>query len=88
MVRKLLEFNPYFRWSAYECLKSSYFDKVRNSHQEKHPKGKILLEIDQEDAFDYENAKSFKFTKNDFLEILSKNAEIHRNQRKMEVETL
>ena len=47
-----------------------------------------MLEIDQEDAFDYENAKSFKFTKNDFLEILSKNAEIHRNQRKMEVETL
>jgi hypothetical protein len=46
MVTKLLEFNPYFRWSAHECLKSSYFDKVRNLNLEKHPKGKLLLDVD------------------------------------------
>lgn len=38
MVNRLLEFNPYFRWTAHECLKSSYFDNIRNHHTERHPK--------------------------------------------------
>lgn len=66
MVHKLLEFNPYFRWTAQECLKSTYFDNIRNPVLEKHAKGKIMLEVDQDAAFDYQIGCSNMFTKDDY----------------------
>ena len=35
---------------------------------------KIILEIDQDDAFDYKTASSNKFTKFDYLQIIRKEA--------------
>jgi hypothetical protein len=81
MIYKLLEFNPYFRWSAQECLRSPYFDKIRNPALEKHSKAKILLEIDQDDAFDYVTAESPMFDKDKFLQIIWKNAQMQRIKR-------
>ena len=78
IVNKLLEFNPYFRWTGQECIKSTYFDNIRNSNLEKHPKGKIMLEVDQDSAFDYEQGQSNIFTKDDYLKIIYKNSEIIR----------
>ena len=51
---KLLEFNPYYRWSASECLKSKYFDDIRNPELEESSSKKIMLDVDKDDAFDYE----------------------------------
>lgn len=34
LLRKMLEFNPYFRFSADECLAHPYFDDVRNKDLE------------------------------------------------------
>ena len=42
----MLEFNPHFRWSAKECLKSPYFDEVRIIKLEKRSKFKIELDFD------------------------------------------
>ena len=78
IVNKLLEFNPYFRWTGQECIKSTYFDNIRNSNLEKHPKGKIMLEVDQDSAFDYEQGRSNIFTKDDYLKIIYKNSEMIR----------
>ena len=41
-----LEFNPYFRYSARNLLKSSYFDDVRDLELEKDPIGKVELPFD------------------------------------------
>jgi hypothetical protein len=62
-VRKLLKFNPYFRWSALECLKSPYFASVKISKKEKWQKQKIELEIDSDEAFDYLLGSSEKYDK-------------------------
>lgn len=78
MVNKLLEFNPYFRWTAHECLKSSYFDNIRNHNTEKHPKKKIMLEVDQDEAFNYEQGNSPMYSKDDYLKVIYKNAEMVR----------
>ena len=42
----MLEFNPHFRWSAKECLKSPFFDDVRIIKLEKRSKLKIELDFD------------------------------------------
>ena len=41
-----LEFNPYFRYSARNLLKSSYFDDVRDLELEKDPIRKVELPFD------------------------------------------
>ena len=43
---KMLEFNPYFRWTAQECIESPYFDDVRTPLPEKKSKGKINLDLE------------------------------------------
>lgn len=70
MLVNLLTLNPYFRWTASECLAHPMFDDVRNEDNERNYKTKIKLDVDQDDAFDYEQGKSEKFTTEDLFESL------------------
>ena len=51
--QRLLEFNPHFRSSAREILKSPVFNSVRDPQLEKRAKDTIHLKIDEDGAFDY-----------------------------------
>ena len=76
ILKDLLQLNPYFRKTASECLQNPIFDDIRNLNQEKNPKGKLKLSVDQDEAFDYETGKSTKYTKADFLNIIRNEASI------------
>ena len=62
ILEQLVQVNPYFRLSANECLKDPLFDDIRSAQLEKSCNVKLLLEVDQEGAFDYNEGKSMKFT--------------------------
>lgn len=54
--------------TAFECLSHPVFDSVRDKKQEKilssmGKSSKIKLDIDHDDAFDYDNAKNAKYSK-------------------------
>ena len=82
----MLSFNPYFRMTAFECLKHKIFDPVRNPKKEqmieeiRNSKKKlgndspyfIQLQVDRDEAFDYENSDVVKYTVNDLKNILAK----------------
>lgn len=57
ILKSLLEFNPFYRASAKDCLKSKIFDKIRVPALEEDAPFKITLDIDKEGAFDYENGE-------------------------------
>ena len=51
----MLEFNPYFRPTAKECLQSKVFDAIRVPGLEASAPFKINIDIDRnENKFDYE----------------------------------
>ena len=66
VMKGCLEFNPYFRSSATECLQSSAFDHCRETIKYKSPKCKLILDIDRDDAFNYETGLSEKYTLADY----------------------
>ena len=70
ILENLLTVNPYFRWTASECLAHPIFNDIRVKANESVTIGKISLEIDEDDAFDYEKGTSNKFTKSDLLQML------------------
>jgi len=77
----MLQINPYFRPSATECLKSSVFDQIRCKDMEKSAKEKIKLDVDADEAFDYENSKSMKYSIKDYISIIRKTSdEIHASR--------
>lgn len=56
LLMGLLTFNPHFRMSASECLKSRLFDKVRKKDLEnENPTPQVILDGFEKDTFDYEN---------------------------------
>ena len=69
MMEGSIQINPYFRNSASEFLHSSYFDDIRNKLKEERHDHKLKLDIDQDDAYDYETGK-IKFNKDECMEIL------------------
>lgn len=77
-VRDLLygmtEFNPYFRQSANEMLHAEVFAPISSLRNAFLAKEKIYLEVDQDDAFDYEAGKSHKFLKQDIISMILKDA--------------
>ena len=75
LLLNMLCFNPYFRWSINECLQSPVFDDIRSEQLETSATHKIKLEVDADDAFDYEEGKSYKFTRLEYLNILLNEAE-------------
>ena len=46
MLDNILQINPYFRPSAYECLQDSVFDDVRDKNNELQSSYKMILSID------------------------------------------
>lgn len=54
----MLQFNPYFRPTAKELLKSDYFDDVRKPNLEGLAPEKLLLDTDTDQAFDHEAMES------------------------------
>lgn len=69
----MLEFNPYFRITAKNALKSKLFDKIRLKEYEQPSPEKVKLEIYGESAFNYKDGTSEKYKTNaDFKKILAK----------------
>lgn len=61
LLRQMLEFNPYFRPSAYELLKSKFFDDIRCKQNQKQAPFKLLLDVDSDKNFDAAKSE-FKMT--------------------------
>jgi len=68
ILEGMLQFNPYMRLSANECLKQNMSQNINNlvDHNMTAPY-KIHLEIDKDDAFDYKHGRSDKFKNSDYL---------------------
>lgn len=78
LLKQLLMFNPFYRCSASEALKNEIFDSIRDSKKEKSCHTKITLEIDSDEAFDYEKGNSPLFKLKDYQKIIEKEAqEVH-----------
>lgn len=86
MLESMLQFNPYMRHSASECLQSPLFDGIKISEYEIAAPSKIQLEVDMDDAFDYKNACSEKFSKKDYLQIICQEAAEVQQIRKAYIE--
>jgi hypothetical protein len=91
--------NPYFRMTAYECLRMKVFDPIRDmtkerileamhmgrlknnygnntTKQQSNQKSSlknltVLLDVDKEDAFDYENPTNVKYSLQDIKKMLA-----------------
>lgn len=48
LLDKILQFNPYFRPSAFECLSDNVFDEVRDMNNELQSSYKFILSIDKD----------------------------------------
>ena len=84
ILANLLTVNPYFRWTARECLAHPMFDDVRNPANEASCSHKILLSIDKDDVFDYEEGKCKKYKIPDLVsDLLIEIDEINNNWLKM-----
>ena len=76
MLCSLIKLNPYFRKSASEIIKDSIFDDLRLPMMEKSAPFKLRLEVDQDDAFDFEKGISLKYDMNDYRTIVECEAQI------------
>ena len=54
LLQNIIQINPYFRFSARECLRDNLFKGYKNKQDEKLRPEKIKLLIDQDKLFDYE----------------------------------
>ena len=72
LLIKMLEVNPNKRWTAAQCLQSSYFDDIRYPSIERGAISPLLLDIDRNEAFDYNQAISEKYTRKDYMYIIWK----------------
>lgn len=68
----MLEVNPNKRWTAEKCLQSDYFNDIRYPYIEKGALSPLLLDIDKNDAFDYNQAISEKYNRKDYINIIWK----------------
>lgn len=72
LLTDMLEFNPYFRPTAKECLSSKLFDSIRVAGLEASAPFKINIDVDRNEyKFDYEEA-NLKFTDLDHSTISNK----------------
>ena len=79
ILKNLIQFNPYIRWSAKECLCDEIFQEFGLKQQlyaimikdDGHKgTGKILLEVDRDGVFNYETAVSDKFYRMDYIRMI------------------
>lgn len=88
ILTSLIQINPFFRKSANECLRESIFDDIRDRTLERSPHVKVMLEIDQDDAFDYKNCVSLKYQLKDCIAMIDKEVQEVRAQRLKQIKTL
>ena len=91
-MKNLLSFNPFFRMTAFECLNLNVFDPVRDAKKESVLKKLrdakaggdssllIELEVDRDEAFDYENSSNAKYSVDDLKKILASEIKEIRNE--------
>ena len=72
----MLEFNPYFRLSAKEALKSPIFDKIRVSEYEEECSIKFRQKFNSGSTFDYETMEDENFTIKDYKRLLKKEVKL------------
>ena len=80
LLLSMLELNPYFRSSIKECLNFEIFDAIRVRDLEEDAPWKIHLDVDQEDAFNYDNVDQSPYNINDYRKkIIKEINKLHRN---------
>ena len=67
----MLTYNPAFRPTVSECLKSEVFDSVRNSKIEEIQAPEIELDILKINNFDYEKGVGKTYSLDDYKQILA-----------------
>ena len=70
LLKGLTEFNPFFRFSAREAMKSKYFDDIRIPKIEKACSSKVQLKVDEDGVFDYTNGTSNKYNREDYIKMI------------------
>jgi serine/threonine protein kinase len=81
LLDSTLKFNPFFRFSANEALKSKLFDQCRSKKMESSAPFKISLDVDRDDSFDYTEGISNKYTLADYKEkIVTLSKEINQDR--------
>lgn len=70
LLKGLLEFNPYFRLTAKEALKSPVFDSIRVPYYELPSTSKITQNINGPNCFSYDDLEENKYTVKDYKKIL------------------
>ena len=81
ILDNFLQLNPFFRSSASEALKWKIFDKIRDKRKECSAPENLHLEVDRDDAFDYEKLESTKFVLKDFKQMVFDLAQKVHEQR-------
>lgn len=67
----MLQFNPYYRPTAKECLQHKVFDKIRVAGLESNAPFKINIDADRNEyKFDYEQPES-KFSEADDFKLIT-----------------
>lgn len=70
LLKQMVHFNPCFRPTAEECLKSSVFDSIRVPEHEKASSFMINLPIYEDGQYDYENCVSLGCSRADFIKMV------------------
>lgn len=77
LLKGLLEFNPHFRLSAKQALKSPIFDSIRVPYFEQASPYKIAQKINAQNCFAYtEDQKASKYVIADYKNMLQKEIKI------------
>ena len=84
----LVQLNPFFRWTPSELLKLPYFNDLRIPELEKSAPQKLKLDIDRDEAFDYENGVSKLYTKKDYIAIIMNEYNFINKNRRLYLQTI
>ena len=77
----MLEFNPFFRYSAQECLFDSAFDDIRDRDSIRVSNVKLILNVDKQDSFDYQNDRSLSYDMQDLKLAIEEEVKFIRESR-------
>mmetsp|Transcript_32118 Transcript_32118/g.49116 ORF Transcript_32118/g.49116 Transcript_32118/m.49116 type:complete len:99 (+) Transcript_32118:403-699(+) len=81
LIQSMLEFNPHFRQSAKELLRSPIFDKIRRPEMEKAASSKLSLAVDADGVYDYEDERFLKYELDDYKKMLKTEAKLIRKAK-------
>ena len=77
LVKRMLEFNPFFRISAADALKSKLFDGIRVPQFEQPSPKKVVIDGFLDESFDYNKFTSAKFQSDlDLVKIIARESTI------------